>query len=133
MPHKLVFGQKIKSPTIVRQAASWARRQARILFTAWQVQWVGKTESRVKNESFSTKCSRKRHIVAQNFIMTFQLKSCLDLGSKISFYPYFSPIGELISNTLVSGIIIALCLLIFWLFCRGYGLIQDSIKHILVV
>ena len=38
MPHKLVFGKKIKSPTIVRQAASWARRQARILFTAWQVQ-----------------------------------------------------------------------------------------------
>ena len=38
MPHKLVFGQKVKTPTIVRQAASWARRQARILFTAWQVQ-----------------------------------------------------------------------------------------------
>ena len=39
MPHKLVFGQKIKSPTIVRQAASWARRQARILFTAWQLKF----------------------------------------------------------------------------------------------
>ena len=38
MPHELFFGHKVKSPTIVRQAASWARRQARILFTAWQVQ-----------------------------------------------------------------------------------------------
>ena len=97
MPHKVVFGQKIKSPAIVRQAASWARRQARILFTAWQVHSVEKTESRVKNESFSTKCSRKKHIVAQNFIMTFQFKSCLELGSKISLYQDFSQIGELLS------------------------------------
>ena len=39
MPHELVFGQKIKIPTIVRQAANWARRQARILFTAWQLKF----------------------------------------------------------------------------------------------
>ena len=55
-----------------------------------------KTEGRVKNESFSTKCSRKKHIVAQNFIMTFQFISCLDLGSKISLYKDFNRNGELI-------------------------------------
>ena len=35
--------------------------------------------------------------------------------------------------TLESGLNIALCLLIFWLFSRGYGLIPDSIEPILVV
>ena len=99
MPHKLVFGQKIKSPTIVRQAASWARRQASFyqnIIYCMASSLSRKTESRVKNESFSTKCSRKKHIVAQNFIMTFQFKSFLDLGSKISLYQDFSPIGELL-------------------------------------
>ena len=36
-------------------------------------------------------------------------------------------------STLESGINIALRLLIFWLFSRGYGLIPDSIEPILVV
>ena len=36
-------------------------------------------------------------------------------------------------HTLESGINIALRLLIFWLFSRGYGLIPDSIEPILVV
>ena len=37
------------------------------------------------------------------------------------------------NSTLESGINIPLRLLIFWLFSRGYGLIPDSIKPILVV
>jgi hypothetical protein len=36
-------------------------------------------------------------------------------------------------NTLESGINVALRLLIFWHFSRGYGLIPDSIEPILVV
>ena len=36
-------------------------------------------------------------------------------------------------STLESGINVSLCLLIFWLFSRGYGLIPDSIEPIWVV
>ena len=40
---------------------------------------------------------------------------------------------EIYVYTLESGINVALRLLIFWLFSKGYGLIPDSIDPILVV